>query len=145
MKFIFEFVRENIMKKTIWIITLLAAQGIISHSFAQSGTAVQADPPLTFQGNCVYPSKPAGVDGSKATEAEMLQFQKEMKEYLAKGNEFLACLDKEEKLVSKDATEEQKQEFKAKITQTYNAVVDEMNAISDEFNSALRAYKSQNP
>ena len=124
------------MKKTIWMILLLVAQFFAFNVMAQEN--------LEFSGDCVYPDKPAGVDGSTATEAQMLGFQKEMKDYLAKGNDFLACLDKEESMASKDASADQLEEFKAKITLSYNAVVDEMTAIADQFNTALKAYKNQN-
>ena len=124
------------MKNVVLVVLVGMAQCLVF--------SVSAQDRLEFKGDCVYPDQPSGVDGSTATEAEMLNFQKEMKEYLAKGNAFLECLDKEEAQVSDDATEEQLQEFKARITQTYNAVVDEMNAIADAFNTALRAYKAQN-
>ncbi len=121
------------MKKVVWIVLLGMAPCLAFNVSAQDR--------LEFKGNCVYPDQPQGVDGSTATEAEMLNFQREMKDYLAEGNAFLECLDQEEANVSDNADQEQLQEFKARITQTYNAVVDEMNAIADQFNTALRAYK----
>ena len=124
------------MKKVLWIVLIGVAPCLSFNISAQER--------LDFQGNCAYPNQPQGVDGSTATEAEMINFQREMKDYLAKGNAFLECLDGEEANVSDDATDEQLEEFKARITQTYNAVVDEMNAIADQFNTALRAYKAQN-
>jgi hypothetical protein len=127
--------QEIIMKKSVWIILLLVAQLFIFNVMAQDK--------LEFSGNCVYPDKPAGVDGSTATEAQMLAFQKDMKDYLAKGNDFLSCLDKEESMASKDASADQLEEFKARVTLSYNAVVDEMNAIADQFNTALKNYKNQ--
>jgi hypothetical protein len=124
------------MKKVVLVVLIGMAQCLIYNVSAQDR--------LDFSGNCTYPDQPQGVDGSTASEAEMLNFQKEMKDYLAKGNAFLECLDQEESKVSDDASKEQLQEFKARITQTYNAVVDEMNSIADQFNTALRAYKDQN-
>ena len=124
------------MKKSAWMILVLATQFVAFNVFAQEK--------LEFSGNCSYPDKPAAVDGSTATEAQMLTFQKNMKDYLAKGNTFLECIDKEEDKMNADADAEEQEEFKARITQTYNAVVDEMNTIADEFNTALRAYKNQN-
>lgn len=124
------------MKNTIRTILFLVTSFIMTTAFAQDA--------LEFSGNCTFPDKPAGVDGSTATEAQMIEFQKNMKAYLANGNEFLTCLDKEESMMSSSASPDQQEEFKAKITQTYNMVVDEMNAIADQFNTALRAYKNQN-
>jgi hypothetical protein len=123
------------MKKTVCMIVFLLAQAITYNVMAQDK--------LEFSGNCTYPDRPSGTDGSAATEAQMIAFQKDMKDYLAKGNDFLSCLDKEEGMMSKKATGEQKEEFKAQITMTYNAVVDEMNAIADQFNTALKAYKNK--
>ena len=124
------------MKKSAWMILVLAAQFVTFNVLAQDK--------LEFSGNCSYPDKPTGVDGSTVTEAQMLTFQKNMKDYLAKGNTFLECIEKEEGMMTTKASAEEQEEFKARITQTYNAVVDEMNAIADEFNTALRAYKNQN-
>jgi hypothetical protein len=128
--------QEMIMKTAVWIVLIGMAQCLAFNVAAQDR--------LEFTGDCSYPDQPQGVDGSTASEAQMLNFQKEMKDYLAKGNAFLECLDKEEDQASKDASNEQLQEFKARITQTYNAVVDEMNGIADQFNTALKAYKAQN-
>ena len=137
---------EKIMKIVNWMIL-----GLVAQCFALN---VSAQNKLEFSGECNYPESPAfdaavwtyaaGVDGSTATEAQMLTFQKEMKDYLALGNAFLECLDNEESDMDTSASAEDQEEFKAKITQTYNAVVDEMNAVADQFNTALRAYKSQN-
>ncbi len=124
------------MKNTLRTILFLVSVSLLNVAFAQDA--------LEFSGSCTYPDKPAGVDGSSASEAEMIGFQKNMKDYLAKGNDFLACLENEESKIPSSSSAEQKEEFKAKVTQTYNMVVDEMNAIADQFNTALRAYKNQN-
>ncbi len=127
---------EKIMKNSLRTILILTSTLFMTTAFAQDA--------LEFSGDCTFPDKPSGVDGSTASEAQMIEFQKNMKAYLAEGNEFLACLEKEEDQMPSSATPEQQEEFKAKVTQTYNMVVDEMNSIADQFNTALRAYKSQN-
>lgn len=124
------------MNKTVWSIAFTVVCGISANAYAQDK--------LEFSGDCVYPTKPEIVNGNTATEAEMIKSQQEMKSYLALGNEFLTCLDKEEGLVKADATSDQKTEFKARIDSTHNAAVDDMNAIAELFNAALRAYKGKN-
>lgn len=125
------------MKKTVWLIAFTLACGISTNSYAQDK--------LEFSGNCVYPTKPQIVNGSSATEAEMIASQKEMKDFLALSNEFLTCLDKEAGLMVKPgATDDQKKQFKAMVDSAHNAAVDEMNAVAELFNSALRAYKGKN-
>jgi len=124
------------MNKTVGVLALTLACGFSMNTYAQDK--------IEFSGNCSYPAKPQIVNGSKASEAEMITSQKEMKDYLALGNTFLECLDKEMGLVKPDAPKEQADEFKARIDATHNAAVDDMNQIAELFNAALRAYKGKN-
>lgn len=123
------------MKKTVWSIAIMLACGFSASSFAQDK--------LEFTGKCVLPTKPVIVNGNTATEAEMIDSQKKMKEYLALGNEFLTCLDGESSQITAATPKEQADEFKARIDASHNAVVDDMNAIADLFNAALRAFKGK--
>jgi len=124
------------MNKTVRLIAITLVCGFSVSTFAQDK--------LEFSGNCVYPTKPTIVNGNTATEAEMIKSQQDMKAYLALGNEFLTCLDMEAGLTKADATDDQKKEFKARVDATHNAAVDDMNAIAELFNAALRAYKGKN-
>lgn len=121
------------MKKFMCVTALVLTYGISSIALAEGDRT-------ELRGDCDYPDKPAVVDGSTASEAEMISSQTALKDYLALGNEFLACLEKEEG----ELTEEAAEELKEGINQTYNAVVDEMNAAAEEFNTALGAYRQQN-
>lgn len=123
------------MKKIVWSIAVLAC-GFSAGSFAQDK--------LEFSGKCTLPTKPEIVNGASASEAEMIDSQKKMKEYLALGNEFLTCLDGESSQITAATPKEEADAFKAKIDTTHNAVVDDMNAVAELFNAALRAYKSKN-
>ncbi|MEX2353982.1 MAG: hypothetical protein WD709_07320, partial [Gammaproteobacteria bacterium] len=105
-----------------------------------SSSALAAGDRTELRGDCSYPEKPAVVDGSTATEAQMINSQKALKDYLALGNEFLACLEKEEGELTAEAAKENAE----RVNQTYNAVVDEMNAAAEEFNTSLGAYRAQN-
>jgi hypothetical protein len=129
------------MKKTVWMSAAILAFGISINATAQSEQTTQTD----LIGNCSYPDRPTIADGNTATEAEMIESQKGMKDYLAKGNEFLACIDQEEAALTAntDITPELAAENKARLTQTYNAVVDDMNAVAESFNTSLRAFKSK--
>ncbi len=128
---------EKIMKRTVWLIAFILVCGFSANSYAQDK--------LEFSGNCTYPTKPEIVNGNTATEAEMIASQKEMKDFLALSNEFLACLDKEENIVVKpNTTQDQKKAFKSLVNSAHNAAVDDMNAVAELFNSALRAYKGKN-
>ncbi len=93
---------------------------------------------VEVDGKCVYPDRPSIVNGRSATEAEMLSSQRDVKEYLALGNEFLECLEQQEQ--KRASTDEEK----AKFSQVHNAVVDDMNAVAELFNAAIRAYNGRN-
>jgi hypothetical protein len=126
------------MNKTVWTSAIVLACSISTTAFAQSDTG--------FSGDCSYPDRPAIADGNTATEAQMIDSQKAMKAYLALGNDFLACLEKEEVALNEkmDITPELKEEQRARLITTHNAVVDDMNAVAEAFNTSLRAFKSKN-
>jgi hypothetical protein len=88
---------------------------------------------------CKYPSRPDIPNGRNATEDEMVGAQKLLKEYLASGDGYLACLDQVSEGWGEKATEEQK----AVIIIFHNRMVDEMQATADLFNQSVRAFKGK--
>ena len=89
---------------------------------------------------CPLPEKPSIPNGLKASEEEMLEAQRGIKDYIAKGEAVLACLDSLSQGWGETATEEQLQ-----INNLFhNKMVDEMQAVGELFNSAVRAYKGRN-
>lgn len=89
---------------------------------------------------CPLPEKPSIPNGLKASEEEMLEAQRGIKDYIAKGEAVLACLDGLRQGWGETATEEQIQ-----INDLFhNKMVDEMQAVGELFNSAVRAYKGRN-
>jgi hypothetical protein len=88
---------------------------------------------------CQYPKQPEIPNGRTASEAELLAAQGNMKAYMAEGDEYIACINKEEESWGEEATEEQK----AMVVLFNNKVVDDMQAVADLFNSAVRAYKGK--
>ena len=89
---------------------------------------------------CQYPKQPEIPNGGSATEAELVAAQGSMKAYMAEGNDYIACITAEEESWGDAATEEQK----AMVVLFNNKVVDDMQAVADLFNSAVRAYKGKN-
>lgn len=95
---------------------------------------------------CDYPARAKIVNGTTATKDEMIASQKSVKAYLAAMDEYLACIDEEEKaaraeLVEPDAqTILERQELLAK---KHNAAVEEMEIVAAEFNEQVRAYKER--
>ncbi len=60
-----------------------------------------------------------------------------VKEYMARVDEYLACLDKEEADLGEAVTEEQKQIH----TSRHNAAVDALNAVAARYNDQVKEYK----
>lgn len=90
---------------------------------------------------CSREAAPVLPDGAKASMDDMVAGQQAVKAYLASGNEFLSCLEQEQTA----AGEEESEEAKAERLARYNAVVDEMQAVGDQFNAAVKAFKAANP
>lgn len=88
---------------------------------------------------CKYPTRPEIPNGRDATEEEMIGAQKMLKDYLAGGDGYLACLDTVNQGWGEAATEEQK----AVIVIFHNRMVDEMQATADLFNQSVRAFKGK--
>lgn len=88
---------------------------------------------------CPLPEKPSIPNGRTATEQEMLETQQNIKAYIEKGNAVLACLDELATGWGEAATEEQTQIN----TLFHNKMVDDMQAVGELFNSAVRAYKGK--
>ena len=88
---------------------------------------------------CKYPTRPEIPNGRNATEDEMIGAQKSLKDYLASGDGYLACLDQVSQGWGETATEEQK----AVIVIFHNRMVDEMQATADLFNQSVRAFKGK--
>jgi hypothetical protein len=69
----------------------------------------------------------------------MVDAQKTVKEYVTKMEAYIACLDEE----SKKPREEPLTDAEQKIhVQRHNAAVDAMQALADQYNAEVRAYKT---
>ncbi len=120
----------------LWLpFTLILCVASIPAAFAQ-GEAASTEVIET----CPLPEKPSIPNGLKSTEEEMLEAQRGIMDYIAKGEAVLACLDQLSQSWGENATEEQLQ-----INNLFhNKMVDEMQSIGELFNSAVRAYKGRN-
>jgi len=85
------------------------------------------------------PAKPQIPNGRTATEEEMLAAQRQLKSFLAEGDDYLGCLDEVEQGWGDGVTDEQR----AVVLIFHNRMVDEMQATADLFNQAVRAFKGK--
>ncbi len=112
------------------IFSVLSAQIVFAQVEAASTEVIET---------CPLPEKPSILNGLSASEEDMLAAQKGIKDYIAKGNDVLACLDELKQGWGEAISEEQGQ-----INDLFhNKMVDDMEAIGELFNSAVRAYKGR--
>ena len=113
------------------IFGIVSAQSALAQAEAASTEVIET---------CPLPEKPSIPNGLKASEEDMLEAQRGIKDYIARGEAVLACLDGLRQSWGETATEEQIQ-----INDLFhNKMVDEMQAVGELFNSAVRAYKGRN-
>ena len=96
---------------------------------------------------CEYPQRVSVPDGATASKEDMIAGQKGVKSYMASMEEYLSCIEADEAKrvlelgnVDDDTKRQQEEMFNKK----YNAAVEEMNLVAEEFNMQVRAYKDRN-
>ncbi|TVS18694.1 MAG: hypothetical protein EA417_02565 [Gammaproteobacteria bacterium] len=91
-------------------------------------------------GDCEPPGEPPNVpDGAVAAEELLAEASGEVRNYVAETQEYLACLEARETSLGEDITDEQR----ADIVNTYNAAVESMQAVADNFNEQVRRYRER--
>ena len=114
------------MRQTHWILGAMLLTGTLG---AQA-----------FMSDCEAPGDSPGVpDGSGASEAEMATAGQEVRGFVESTQAYLSCLEAREA----EMTEEMSDEQRAEVVQTYNAAVEEMQAVADNFNEQVRQYHEQ--
>ena len=95
---------------------------------------------------CDYPQRVNIPNGATASKDEMIAGQRAVKDYMASMDEYLACIDQEEKdtLASmSEITDEEREVRAAALIKKHNAAVEEMELVAARFNEEVRAYKAQ--
>jgi hypothetical protein len=116
----------NILKKTVVTLAILFA--------AQSALA------------CDYPQRIEVPDGATASKEDMIAGQKNVRSYMASMEAYLTCIEADEAqavLGLGDIDEGEKRQREDMFNKKYNAAVEEMNLVAEEFNIQVRAYKDR--
>lgn len=95
---------------------------------------------------CDYPHRTDIPDGSTATKEEMIAGQRDIKSYMGAMEEYLSCIEAaEQKTVAgtDEVDEAAKQQRIDMFNKKYNAAVEEMNLVAEQFNVQVRAYKER--
>lgn len=95
---------------------------------------------------CDYPHRADVPDGTSATKEQMIEGQRGVKAYMSAMDEYLSCIETAEQATiagADDIDEATKQQRIEMYNKKYNAAVDEMNLVAEEFNVQVRAYKER--
>ena len=96
---------------------------------------------------CDYPARVDNVpDGNSATRDEMIAGKKAVQAYIANMEEYLSCIEAEEAqavIAMGDVDDETKRQRKSTFDKKYNAAVEDMNLVAEQFNVQLRAYNAK--
>lgn len=97
---------------------------------------------------CTYPKAPTGLpDGATATQEQMVEGMKTIKEYNNQVTTYLNCLESEMnariEAAGPDAPAEQVEQIKAIHTKRHNAAVEELEANAERFNEQVKVYKAR--
>lgn len=98
--------------------------------------------------DCAYPKAPGSApDGSTATEQEMLEGMRAVKDYNQRVTTYLECLEKEmnERIeaAGPDAPPDQIAQIKTIHGKRHNAAVEELEAHAARFNEQVKVYKER--
>jgi|SRR5687767_13401665 hypothetical protein len=103
---------------------------------------------MTANAECTYPKAPTGLpDGGTATQDEMVNGMKIIKEYNNAVTTYLSCLETEMatriEAAGPDAPPEQVEQIKAIHTKRHNAAVEELESNASRFNEQVKVYKAR--
>lgn len=94
--------------------------------------------------DCTAPGNaPALPDGATASEADMLDGQAAVRDFVTETEEFLNCLDEQRAALVKNQKSKPDPAIEEATLLQYNAAVDEMQRVADAFNEQIRAFRSK--
>ena len=97
---------------------------------------------------CTYPKEPSNTpDGATATQDQMVEGMKSVKEYNTQVTAYLSCLEQEMnariEAAGPDAPAEQVEQIKAIHTKRHNAAVEALEQHAARFNEQVKAFKAR--
>ncbi len=108
-----------------------------------SGVLIAAAPAFA----CDYPKQPGIPDGATASKEEMITASKDVKAYLAEVDNFLNCIEDEEKaaiaLMGDDATDDEIKRRSDMLDKRFEAANEEKALLGEKFNQQVRAYNTK--
>lgn len=112
-------------------------------SILAATTVLLAQPALA----CDYPARPDIPDGATATKDEMLAASASVKDYLAKVDEYLTCIEDEEKAAVDSMAERpddsELQRRNDMLNKRFDAANEEKALVGEMFNQQVRAFNEK--
>ena len=112
-------------------------------SILAAGTVLLALPAAA----CDYPARPDIPDGAAASKDEMLAASASVKDYLAKVDEYLTCIEDEEKAaIESMADEPNDEELRRRndmLNKRFDAANEEKALVGEMFNQQVRAFNEK--
>lgn len=111
-----------------------------------AGILITSSPVLA----CDYPEQPTIPNGAEATRDEMMTASGDVKAYLAKVDEFLNCIEEEEKAaldamegLSDDEMQAEAQRRGERLDKRFDAANEDKALVGERFNQQVRAYNAK--
>lgn len=95
---------------------------------------------------CDYPSRVDIPNGNSATREEMIDGQRNVKEYVTAMEAYLECIvaaEKAARAAMEELSSEDEQLREDMLNKKYNAAVEEMEKLAAQFNTEVRTFKEQ--
>ncbi|NNF49322.1 MAG: hypothetical protein HKN65_05665 [Woeseiaceae bacterium] len=96
---------------------------------------------------CIYPDRVKEFpDGMTATRDQMVASKKAVQSYIADMESYLSCIEAREaesQIAMGTVDEGTKRQRSAMFDKKYNAAIEAMNLVAEEFNVQLRAYNAR--
>jgi len=106
-------------------------------------SAVLSVPAMSFA--CDYPERPALPDGTTAAKEDMIAAQSSVKDFLAAVDEYLTCIEQEEKaaIAAMDSPDEETLKRRDDLlAKRFDAANEEKFLFGEQWNQQVRAYNA---
>jgi hypothetical protein len=95
---------------------------------------------------CDYPERPSMPDGSVASKDELLAAKDSVQDFMARVDEYLSCIEGEEKAAVEamdNPSEEELQRRDTMLNKKFDAANEEKALLGEQFNQQIRAYNQK--
>jgi hypothetical protein len=95
---------------------------------------------------CDYPGRPKMPDGATASKDDLLVAKTDVQDYMAAVDEYLRCVEADEKEAAANLDNPSKDELKRRdsmLSKKFDAANEEKELVGEQFNQQIRAYNQK--